>query len=389
MVNGTPNTASKQTGGDTFRLQGVDPGFSTANAYSFRLALPDSRYGKPEQSRAFYDVLLPRLAALPGVTRVSATNILPLEDYNFSISLTKRDGEAFTLQQQEAMHSPQIRLVTAGYLRALRASFVSGRDFEQSNGAGAPLVAIVNEAAARLIWSGTDPIGHSLEVGTKFGLGGARGGGTVIGVVRDFHDDALSRPASPTVYLAHAQFPVSDLAVLLNTAAGIDARALTAPVRTTLHDVDAALPAPPLVPLETLRRDSIAQPRFAMLVIGVFATLALLLAAVGVYGVMAGLVAQRQSEIGIRMALGAGASTVMRETLRRMLAPVAIGAAAGVAGAFALARLLQGLLYSTPPSDPVALIAATALLGAVAFVASYLPARRASRVDPIEALRAE
>jgi len=371
------------------RLQQVDPGFSTADAYLLRLRLPDVRYGKPDAARAFYASLSERLAAIPGVTGVSATSGLPLDDNSYTISVREVDGALLSVEQQNAMHSPEIRLVTPGYLRGLRIPFVRGRDFAPSDGAGAPLVAIVNEAAAKLLWKDIDPIGHHVELGTKFGLGGARGGGTVVGVVRDFHDEALASAPNPTVFLAHAQFPVSDMAVVIDAGPEVDARSLAAPVREALRAVDPELPAPALGRMEALRASSIAQPRFAMLVIGVFAALALSLAAVGIYGVIAGLVAQRESEIGIRMALGAAQRTVVAEIVTRMAPPVAAGLGAGLLGAFALTRVLSSLLYQIRPYDPATFTAVIITLVSVALLASWLPARRAARIDPMAALRSE
>jgi len=370
-------------------LQHVDPGFSTANAYVLPLSLPDARYGKPDPARAFYAALTGRLRAIPGVTLVSGASLLPLDENDFQISVREVDGRLLTDAEQQAMRSPQIRLAMPDYMRSLHIPFVRGRDFTAADGAGAPLVAIVNEAAARLLWKDVDPIGHHVEIGTKFGLGGARGGGTVVGVVRDVHDEALSQPPNPTIFFAHAQFPVSDMSLVLSAAPGVDARALAAPVRAALSATDPELAAPALQPFEAFRSGSLAQPRFAMLVTGFFAVVALLLAAVGVYGVMANLVSQRVSEIGVRMALGADAGDVVRETLRRMTAPVAIGVVLGLGGALAAARALASMLFGVGPSDPLTLAAVTITLVSVAVAASYLPARRASRVDPIEALRAE
>ncbi len=368
------------------RLQHVDPGFATVQAWTFRVGLPNARYPKPENARQFFGALEERLAAIPGVAGVAAANILPLDEYNYSISVRSIDGVVIEDAKQPSV---QIRVVTPDFLKGLSVPFVAGRDFAATDRDSAPVVAIVNEAAARLLFHGENAMGHHFELGTKFGLGGPRAGGEVIGVVRDVHDDAIAKPASPTVYAAHAQFPLSDMSVVIRAQPGTDARTLAAPVRAALKAGDPLLPQSALKPLAELVSGSIARPRFSMLVVGLFAAIALALAAVGIYGVMAGLVNQRESEIGIRMALGAGGARVVSEIVRTMLPAVAFGLGAGLVGALALTRLLGSLLYEIGPSDPATLAATLGVLMVVAFLASYLPARRASRVDPMTALRAE
>jgi predicted lysophospholipase L1 biosynthesis ABC-type transport system permease subunit len=232
-------------------------------------------------------------------------------------------------------------------------------------------------------------MGRHFELGTKLGLGGPRAGGEVIGVVRDIHDDAIALPPKPTVYASYPQFPIGELSMVVRALPGTDARALAAPVRAAVKASDPDLPQSALKPLAELVSGSIARPRFSMLVVGLFAAIALMLAAVGIYGVMAGLVTQRESEIGIRMALGAGGGRVVSEIVATMLPAVGIGLAAGLAGALALTRLLGSLLYEIRPSDPLTLAGTITALMIVAFLSSYLPARRASRVDPMTALRAE
>jgi predicted permease len=368
------------------RLQQVDPGFVTAQAWTFGVSLPDARYPKPENARQFFGALEERLAAIPGVAGVAGTNILPLDENNYSISVRSIDG---VLIPDEKQPSVQIRVVTPDFLKGLKVQFVAGRDFTAADRDSTPIVTVVNEAAARLLWHGENAMGRHFELGTKLSLGGPRAGGEVIGVVRDIHDDAISRPPSPTAYVSHLQFPVGDMSMVIRAQPGTDARTLAAPVRAAMKATDPDLPQSALKPLAELVNGSIARPRFSMLVVGLFATIALALASVGIYGVMAGLVNQRESEIGIRMALGAGGARVVSEIVRTMVPAVGVGLAAGLLGALALTRLLGSLLYEIRPSDPITLAGTMAALVVVAFLSSYLPARRASRVDPMTALRAE
>jgi putative ABC transport system permease protein len=368
------------------RLERVDPGFDSRGVLTFQLSLPDVRYPKPEQAGIFYDQLLTSVRALPGVERASAISGLPLDDYGFSISMTTLDGRPV---ESHAAPSPQIRLVTPGLFRTLGMRLAAGRDFTSSDRTGAPLVVVVNEAAARAIWPGVDPLGHTLEVGTKFGLGGARGGGQVIGVVRDVHDAGLGADPRPTVYLAHAQFPVTDLAIAVRSAGSIDPLSLTSSVRAALSRLDPDLPMDQVRSLDRLAATSVAQPRFAMLLLSSFAAIALALAAVGMYGVMAYVVSQRRHDIGIRMALGASRAAVVSEVVARAARPVGVGLVIGLAGALVLSRTLSRLLYEIKPSDPLTYLFVALTLSVIALTAAYLPALRASRVDPAFALRSE
>jgi len=368
------------------RLERVDPGFNPAGVLTFQLSLPDPRYPKPEQAALFYNQLLTQLQGLPGVERASAISGLPLDDYGFSISVHLLDGRPV---EPRSMMGPQVRLVTPGLFRTLGIRLVRGRDFMGSDRAGAPLAVVVNETAARLLWPGTDPIGHTVELGTRFGLGGARAGGQVVGVVGDVRDAALGADPRPTVYLAHAQFPVSDLAVALRVAGSLDPLSLTTAVRAEVRRLDPDLPLSQVRSLDHIAAASVSQPRFAMLLLGSFAAVALALAAVGMYGVMAFVVGQRRHDIGIRMALGASGLTVVTEVVGRAAVPVAVGLGIGLAGAFALSHTLSRLLYEITPGDPLTYVGVGSLLATVALVAACVPALRASRIDPVIALRTE
>ncbi len=368
------------------RLQQVPTGFDASRVAAFSVSLPDARYHTPEQSEIFVDRMLGGLRQTPGVRTAAAVSGLPLSGYDFSISTHSIDGQAIPGADQP---STQIRVVTPDYFRTLGIPVLAGRTFTETDRHGSPNVVVVNEAASRLLWHGVDPIGHTIEIGTSFGLGRGRAGGEVVGVVHDVHDDQLQSPPRPTVYVAHAQFPVTDLAIVAKTAPGIDPAHLAASVRRQLHDIDPYLPVREFTTMEQIMGQSVADQRFAMVLLASFAVLALVLAAIGVFGVMSYVVGQRTREIGVRMALGASGSTVVRETVRRAMPAVVVGVTLGVAGALVLTRLMTRLLYDVTPADAGTFGVMTTALIVIACLSAWVPARRASRVDPVMALRAE
>jgi putative ABC transport system permease protein len=251
---------------------------------------------------------------------------------------------------------------------------------------GSPAV-LVDDAAARLLWPGRDPVGHSLVLGTTFGIDTTHAGGRVVGVVANVRDEGLDSEPRPHVYLSHAQFPLGYMTVVART--GGDPMRLVGPAR---HELKALDPAVPLARPRSMRQwmaTTDAERRFDLLLLGVFAVSALLLAAVGVYGVLSHTVRQRSREIGIRVALGANGGQVRAMVLRRALGLALFGVAGGLILSFATARLLGHLLFGVRPSDPTTFLATAAILAAVAMLASWVPARRATRADPLEALRAE
>ena len=201
------------------RLQGVAPGFNASGVLTFQLSLPDARYPDANRSERFYEQLLDGIRAMPGVASADAISGLPLDDYDYQISTHSLDGRTI---ESSVQPSTQIRLVTGGFFRTLGIRLRRGRTFTDADRDGAPNVVVMNEAAARLLFKGQDALGHALEIGTGFGLGRGRAGGEVVGIVDDVHDDALGTPPRPTIYLAHAQFPVTDMAVAVRAAAGVD-----------------------------------------------------------------------------------------------------------------------------------------------------------------------
>jgi predicted permease len=248
-------------------------------------------------------------------------------------------------------------------------------------------VAVINESAARLAWPDGDPIGRSFHLGTSFGLGRGRAGGEVVGVVRDVKEYGLDASARPEVFLTNDQFPMDYFSIVVRSPN--DPRALIEPIRSQLHALDPEVPMFAVQTMERLVRLSLAQPRFYMLLLAVFATTALALAALGIYGVIAYAVAGRTREIGIRLALGAQRRDVLGMVLRQGLALAGAGLLLGLLGSLGATRLLADLLFGVRPTDAPTFVGVAALLLVVALAATYVPARRAASTDPIDSLRQE
>jgi putative ABC transport system permease protein len=368
------------------RLERVDPGFDPDHVLTFGVSLPDAPYPKAEQSALFYQQLLQRLDALPGVQSAGAVFGLPLTGFGYSISVFELDGRVLSPEEQDHL-SVQIRGVTPDYFSTMGIPVRRGRGIEASDRAGSPPVIVVNEAAARAAWPGENPLGHRLIVGSRLGLGGDRVGGEVVGVIGDLKERGLGRPALPTIYLAHAQAPTSFMGVAIRTTG--DPQALAGPAHAALAAID---PDVPLFRLRTMRQlvdADVAQPRAYTLLLTLFALVAITLASVGLYGVLSQSVAQRGRELGVRMALGATGRDVLALVLRQGVLLAAGGVTLGLSVAFVTTRAMRSLLFSVRPQDPATFGAVGAGLFLVALLASLLPARRATRVNPMEALRAE
>jgi predicted permease len=368
------------------RLMATDPGFRPDGVLTFNLSLPTVGYEDPARVSAFATAVQEQLRAIPGVTGVGMIFGTPLSGFGYSITPTALDGRRLTDEEQNRFYT-QLRFVTPGYFETMGIALVRGRAFTDQDRAGAPTVAVVNETAARQLFGSTDVIARRVEHGTRMGLGGDRVNGEIVGVVRDVKDVALSEPPRAHVYYAHAQWPVGFLQPVVRT--GGDPRALAEPARRVVAAVDPNVPVFRVRTFSELRAASTARTRFLMLVLGTFAGAALTLAAVGIYGVVAYAVAQRRRELGIRMALGARAADIVRLVVRQGAVLAGAGGAIGLVGALLATRALRGLLYQTTPTDPPTLTAGTVVLVAIALIASYVPARRASRVSPVEALRHE
>jgi putative ABC transport system permease protein len=366
------------------RLRGVDPGFTVTNALTFRISLPDAAYQQEPRREAFFEELTSRLGALPGVQAVGAVQALPLTGAHFEISFEVKGRPPLPPAQQPSM---QVRVATPGYFKTIGIPLVKGRLFDAADGASAPQVALLSAAAVRRFFPREDPIGHWITLGWGRGEGRSTVGGQVVGVVGDVKEAGLAEADPPEIYVPHAQMPIHSMDVVMRTA--LSPESLAPSAARIVHGLDPELPVARTQTLAALVSRSVAQPRFYMLLLAAFAATALSLAALGIFGVMSYVVLQRSREIGIRVALGAHQRDVLRLVLGHALLLAGLGVAAGLVGALALARTLSGLLFALSPSDPPTLVAVALLLSAVALLASYLPARRAARADPLTALRSE
>jgi predicted permease len=367
-------------------LSAVDPGFAAQGRLTFSVSLPDVRYDTPEKRAAFVTELLSRLRALPDVRDAGVVSGLPLTGYSYSISAHDLDGRALENAESDRL-STQIRIVSPDYFRTMGIPVKLGRGITGADRHGAPPVVVMNEAAARLVFPGASPLGHQFIIGTSFGLGRGRAGGEVVGVVGNTHDAELDRNAVPTIYLAHDQFPVSSVSVVLRARSA--PAALVTPARSVLAAVDADVPMFEPRTMNEVVDASLNRQRFIATLLGIFAAIAALLAGVGLYGVIAYSVGERTREIGIRVALGAVRGDVLRLVLRGGMTLAVIGVLIGLAGSVVTTQLLGGLLYGVGPLDLMTLVATTLLVFAAALLATAIPAHRATRLDPVEALREE
>lgn len=360
-------------------LSNVDLGFDTSDTLTFELDLPASRYSE-DQSIVFYERLLEALAALPGVRSAAMAPWLPLTPgWMFSFQIV---GEAPA--PPEARQGANLRMIAGDYFATLGIPRVAGRSFDLRDDAASQPVIVVNQALADHYFAGRDPLGQELELG--YGQAdGPKIRRRIVGVVGNVHHFGPAGPALPTVYAPHGQIPFESMAVALRVDG--DPLQLAPAVRGVIRELDAGLAVNQLETLAQRYADLLALRRFVPLLLGAFAATALLLAAVGLYGVLAQLVAARTPELGIRRALGASGASIVWLVLRRALILVGLGVGGGLVGSWASARVLQRLLFGVEPGDPVTLLAVGALLATVAMVTCIVPAVRANRIDPVRTLR--
>jgi putative ABC transport system permease protein len=360
-------------------LRRVDPGFTTRNALTFRLSLPEAAYPDPAQRTQWYGELLARLRALPGVEAAGGVLALPLSGARWSFSFEVDGRPNLPPAQQPSLET---RVATPGYFRALGLPIVRGRGFTERDVATAPRVVLLSESAVREHFPDEEPIGRRIALGWG-GAGLEAVGGEIVGIVADVKEQGLGKPSPPQIYLPYAQKPIASLSVVVRSK--LPPASLAPAVRRTLVELDPALPLARLASLDEVMARSIAEPRFNALLLGAFAATALLLAALGIFGVTSHAVAQREREIGVRVALGAEPRAVPSLVMRGAGRLVVLG----LAGSLALSRGLASLLFNMSPTDPATLGAVALGLGATALLASALPAVRATHVDPLVALRSE
>ena len=360
-------------------LRRVDPGFATTGRLAAQVALPQGRYDEAARA-AFFEDFTARVHEIPGVIAAGAVNVLPLSGSNTSSNYTV-EGEPERPRDQAA--NTNRRSVAGEYFAALGLSLLEGRVFERRDAAGAPEVVVVNRTFARRHW----PEGSALGKRMRFGSGPSNNATwrEVVGVVADLRHQALDEAPRAEVYLPLAQVPAGTMSVVVAGAVPIDG--LVEALRGTVRSLDPDLPLANVRSMEAVVSGALLPQRLAMVLVGAFAALALVLSALGLYGVVAYSVARRTQEIGVRIALGATGPGVLRFVVGQGMRLVAVGVAVGLASAWGLTRLLSSLLYGVSPSDPVAFSLAAATLGLVALLAAALPAWRASRLDPMVALR--
>jgi predicted permease len=359
------------------RLQRVEPGFQPDGIFTAQLVLPPQRYDR-ERLVAFYESLYQRLAALPGSTSAALTDRVPLTGGQTPapVAVMGRPLPPMSERPHANRH-----LVSPKYFQTLGIPLRAGRDFDERDSARVPHVVIVNETFARRHFAGEDPIGRTLITGM------GQMPSQIIGIVADVRSTNLNSPPEADYFLPALQRPETFTNILIRTTA--TPIAMASAVREALRSVDPDLPLLQPQTLSTRIAQTVADRRLALVLLATFAALALLLASLGVYSVMAHLVTFRTSEIGIRMALGASPGAVMRMVLGHGRRLTLIGIAIGIAAGLAISRLMQQVLFEVDPADPLIYLAVSAMLLLVAEMASFLPARRATRIDPVIALRME
>lgn len=360
------------------QLRSVKPGFDEANVLTMRVALAPARYPNGPRMVAFFEQAVQQASGLPGVQSAAVASALPVNPTRFSPVLVEGQPEA----PLGARPLLAIQMVSPGYFQTLRIPLRKGRAFSEADNDSAALVAVVNEAMVRRFWPNRDPIGRHLFLGRMTKPTQVV---TVVGMAADVSNLSLAAAPQAEVYLPFAQRPWASMNLLLRTAG--DPRNWSAAGRAAVAAVDRDQPVTDINTMEDVLASSTAPQRFSVFLLGVFSVTALALAAVGLYGTIAYSVAERTQEMGIRIAMGAEARDILRMVVGQGVAIAAAGLAIGAVSAFALTRLMSGLLFQVSSSDPASFAGSALLFMAIAAFASYVPARRATRVAPTDALR--
>jgi putative ABC transport system permease protein len=362
------------------RLLSIDPGYDSRNLLTFRISLPNSRYPKSSQVLAFYREALERIKACPGVESAAFSNTLPP-------SSTETDGGFYVEghEPSDLNQAPDTNYdpISPEYFQTMKTPLIAGRYFTEQDSNAKSVVAIISETMAREFFGGPNAVGKRMKA---LAFGG-KNWWEVVGVVGDERFFGWESELPLITYVPHSVFPETDMAFVVRTK--IDPMSVSSSLRQAIWSIDKDLPFTEVRTMDQRLTQSFSERRFHMILLGVFAGLALILSVVGIYGVMSYSVTQRTHEIGIRVAMGAEQRDVLKLVLRRGLVLTVTGAGAGLAGAFALTRFLASMLYGVRPYDPATFAAVTFVLATIALVACYLPARRATKVDPMVALRYE
>jgi len=363
-------------------LRSVDMGFDPTDVMTFRISLPGEAYSDVDARAAFQVEVAERLSGLAGVSSVGATSSLPLADFNGDITYTV---EGRPLPEPGDETATWIRRVIPGYMQSMDLDLVAGRDITASDVRGGTPVLVINETLADRQFAGENPIGRRISLGSPddplwF---------EIVGIARNVRNFAVRDDWRDAVYISNVQFPTATLFYTVEAQPGVDPATMLQPARTVVHEMDATLALVTPRPMRTLVADALGPDRFLAVLLSGFALLALVLAVVGLYGVVSQSVAARMSEVGVRMALGADQSTIRRLVLRRGLQPVAAGVAIGLLVAWLSTNLTAALLYGTSPVDPFSVGGAIAVLAGTAVLATLVPALRAAGADPARVLRGE
>jgi predicted permease len=375
----------------------VNPGFRVDKIIAMDVSLPWEGWDNPKAKASqaiFFSNLIDRLKQIPGVRRVGAASGLPLVEGGLpngmfllpsqnEVPKTIADDLAAMFQQKERVGIADFCVATEGYFQVLGIPLIRGRIFDQHDGPDSPHVAVISESLARDRWPNQDPIGHTIEFGN---MDGDMRLLTIVGIVGDIHEYGLDAPPRPTVYVNLFQRPRS--AITLTMLSDADTRSVTSAARGILQDLNPEIPAK-FRTFSQVYSASLGSRRFNVILTGFFGIVALLLATAGVFGVMAYSVSRRTREIGVRVALGAGSGDVLRMILSQGLRTIFIGVAIGIAGSLALTRTVESLLFGVTATDPLTFGGVTLLLVGAALLACFIPARRATKVDPMVALRYE
>jgi predicted permease len=359
-------------------IQNASPGFNPQNVLSFRLSLPNSKY-KGSAVTNFYRQLADRVEALPGVQAVGTSYSLPMSSVAFAWGPITIEG--YVPKNSADFIMSNERFVSPGYFAAMGVPLVHGRLFDERDLKGAQETVIVNENLAQRFWPNEDAIGKRLERANK------EPWRTVVGVVRDTKEFSFDNEPPISIYHPHEQFPIGTMFMVVRT--GSNPENITPAIAKEVHALDPELPAFEFMTMEQRLAVSLAPRRFSTFLLGVFAVTALILAAIGIYGVLDYSVSQRTHEIGIRMALGAQPGRISMLVLRQSFVLVFVGTVIGMLSAFGLTRVMSSLLYGVSATDLRTFVVPPLVLGGIALIASYIPARRAARVDPTVALRSE
>jgi putative ABC transport system permease protein len=357
------------------RLQQVEPGFNSKNVLTMQLSLPLTRYPDEQRQVAFFQQLLQRIEALPNVESAGVVNSLPLSGQGAGITFQVAGAPPAAPGQQL---ETQYRVVSPDYFKAMSIPVMRGRVFGDRDNLDAPGAVILNQAMAKRYFPNEDPLGK------RIGFGSGPFWCEVIGVVGNVRHYKLAADPEPEIYLSNYQDPWRYMTLVIRTK---NSNNIMGEVRKEILAVDKDQPVYNIRPMEEVMSESVAQPRFNLWLLSIFASVALLLAIVGIYGVMSYLVVQRSQEIGVRLALGADRTQILKLVVGQGMILTLLGVVVGLVAAFALTRTMSSLLFGVTATDPITFIAVSVLMLAVAVIANFIPAIKATKVNPLIALR--